>query len=140
MLAVDFFHVGCAVTLRRHYVLFVLEVGDRFPHAPGVTAHQTGSGRPSRPATSSWTSASAPHGGWSDYRCRVTSCRKLVGYPSPAVVTLLAHCRPSTLDKLDDDAITAIRISSASSPCTEMLQLPNGPDPCRTSHRHGEIA
>jgi putative transposase len=32
MLAVDFFHVDCALTLRRVYVLFGLEVGDGYLH------------------------------------------------------------------------------------------------------------
>jgi putative transposase len=35
MLAVDFFHVDCAVTPRRIYVLFVLEVGDHYLHVAG---------------------------------------------------------------------------------------------------------
>ena len=42
MLAVDFFHVDCAVTLPRLCVLFALEVGDRYLHVLGVTGHPDG--------------------------------------------------------------------------------------------------
>jgi putative transposase len=39
MLACDFFHVDCAVTLQRIYVLFVLEVPSRSVHLLGVTTN-----------------------------------------------------------------------------------------------------
>jgi hypothetical protein len=38
MLAVDFFHVDCAVTLKRIYVFFALEVGSRYVHILGTTS------------------------------------------------------------------------------------------------------
>ena len=42
MLACDFFHVDCALTLQRIYVFFVLEVGSRYVHVLGTTTNPDG--------------------------------------------------------------------------------------------------
>jgi transposase InsO family protein len=42
MLACDFFHVDCALTLKRIYVFFVLEVGSRYVHILGATTNPDG--------------------------------------------------------------------------------------------------
>ena len=42
MLAVGFFHVDCAITLKRIYVFFALKVPSRYVHILGTTSHPTG--------------------------------------------------------------------------------------------------
>ncbi|MFJ6676826.1 integrase core domain-containing protein [Actinosynnema sp. NPDC091369] len=54
LMACDFFHVDCALTLKRVYVFFVIEVATRYVHILGITTNPDGAW-PNKPATCSWT-------------------------------------------------------------------------------------
>jgi len=42
MLACDFFHVDCAISLQRIYVFFVIEIGSRYVSILGATTNPDG--------------------------------------------------------------------------------------------------
>jgi hypothetical protein len=116
MLAVDFFHVDGAVTLQRVYVLFALEVGDRYLHVLGVTAHPDGP----------WTTRQAPqppHGP----REHVARFRFLVRDRAGQFT--------ASFDEVLADTGIEVRQDPASMPAGELLRRTVRVDRAHRSHR-----
>jgi transposase len=79
MLAVDFFHVDCAVTLKRIYVFFALEVASRYVHILAATSLRGSRSRPGHVTCDDWAPRVAGHD-----RAHVAS---------PSLPDLLPTCR-----------------------------------------------